>query len=267
MRPLLVVVALLVFTTVSVNGQTYVSGEISSSTTWDVAGSPYIIQGLTEVTNGSTLSIEPGVTVAFDGFYVFRALGGNSIYAEGTQSDRILFTSNSGAPAPDDWIWIHLDESPSSHFAYCDIEYSRKGFFFDTSELTVTNCTVRHTAQEGIVIWDCSPTIQSCDIYETSHGLAVASFDAPASPVIHGCNIYDNFPYNMTVGGYADPPLVTIDAEGNWWGTNVEGEIEATIDHDVDNPSVHAHVDFDPWLSDSPVEETTWARVKALFGE
>jgi hypothetical protein len=245
--------------------QTDVSGEISTSTTWNVAGSPYIIQGLTEVTNGSTLSIEPGVTVAFNGFYILRAMGGSSIYAEGTQSDRILFTSNSGTPAPDDWIWIYVEDSASSHFAYCDIEYGRKGLFFLRSQLTVANCTVRYVDQEGIICQDCSPTIQSCDISGATHGIAVVSYDVTASPVVHGCNIYDNFPYNMSVGGFADPPVVTIDATDNWWGTNVEAEIEATIDHDVDDPSVHAHVDFDPWLMDTPVEETTWASIKMLF--
>ena len=58
---------------------------------------------------------------------------------------------------------------------------------------------------------------------------------------------------------------MVIDAENNWWGTDIEQEIEQEISHDVDDPANYAHVDYDPWLHEVPVEELTWARVKALF--
>jgi hypothetical protein len=54
------------------HGETYVTADITSSTSWTPAGSPYIIQANVAVTNNSTLSIEAGVTVAFDGFSLRR---------------------------------------------------------------------------------------------------------------------------------------------------------------------------------------------------
>ncbi|MCB0643114.1 MAG: hypothetical protein KDC44_15800, partial [Phaeodactylibacter sp.] len=42
-------------------GQTNVSGTIASNTTWDLAGSPYILESDVLVPDGVTLDIDPGV--------------------------------------------------------------------------------------------------------------------------------------------------------------------------------------------------------------
>lgn len=267
MRRTGIVLTILVVGCCSAHGDTYVSGEITTNTTWNLAGSPYIVQGLIDVRSGAILTIDPGVSVKFNGLYLFRAREGSSIYAPGTQGQRITFTSNAGTPAADDWIWIDVVDSPASYFSYCDIEYCRKGFNLDGSDPTITNCTIRHTSWEGVTLRNSSPTIQDCEIHDTATAISVAGNFGPAQPVIEGCNLYDNLNYNLQMAGYADPPLVTIDAEGNWWGTNIEAEIEDTILHDVDNPSEYVHVDFDPWLMDTPVEDVTWARVKAMFAK
>lgn len=266
-RMLAIAVFVLALAAGTVNGQTYVSGAISTNTTWDFGGSPYIVQELTEVTGNSVLTIDPGVTVAFDGFYLFRAEAGSSIYAEGTEEQRILFTSNSGTPAPDDWIWVGIVSSPASYFAYCDFEYGRRGLDLTESDVTVSHCTFRNTNTYGLICEDCSPTIEACDFYQNPTGIYVYERTAATRPVIHGCNLYDNTHYNIYLAGFADPPLVTIDAENNWWGTSVEAEIEDTIRHDVDNGAIYGHVDFDPWLYEVPIEATSWGRVKAMFAD
>lgn len=265
MKAIVIAVFVLALAAGTVHGQTYVLGEISTNTTWEVSGSPYIVQGLLEVTNNSILAIDPGVTVKFDGFYLFRATTGSSIYAEGTQSQRILFTSNSGTPAPDDWIWVGISGSPASYFAYCDFEYGRKGLDLTESDVTVLHCTFRNTNSYGLICENCSPTIEACDFYLNGTGIYVYERTLPTRPVIHGCNLHDNTYYNMYLAGFENSPLVTIDAEGNWWGTSVEAEIEDTIRHDIDDGAIYGHVDFDPWLYDVPVETMTWGRVKALF--
>jgi hypothetical protein len=268
MRPAAIALVILTAALCPAHGQTYVPAtDITTNTTWSVAGSPYIIQGLVDVSDGAILTIDPGVTVKFDGFYQIRAMDGGSVYAPGTQGQGITFTSNSGTPAADDWIWLFISDSPASYFSYCTVEYCRKGFSLIRSSPTITNCTIRHTNWEGLTCEDGSPTIQDCEIHDTSAAISLYANAGTPQPVIHGCNLYDSITYNLILGGYDDAPLVTIDAESNWWGTNIESEIEDTIDHDVDHPGTYGHVDFDPWLMDTPVEEVTWARVKAMFSD
>lgn len=90
----------------NINAQTYVSGTIAENTTWTLAGSPYIVTGNITVNNGVTLTIEPGVEVKFDGVYSFNIYG--SIVADGTSSNKIIFTSNNATPSPGDWYRLNL---------------------------------------------------------------------------------------------------------------------------------------------------------------
>jgi hypothetical protein len=62
---------------------------------WREAGSPYRILGDIYITRGSTLRIEPGVTVLFTGNYKLDNFG--QISAVGTATKRILFTAENTA--------------------------------------------------------------------------------------------------------------------------------------------------------------------------
>jgi hypothetical protein len=57
-----------------------------------------------------------------------------------------------------------------------------------------------------------------------------------------------------------------VDLSWNWWGTDDLAEIAAWIYDDQDDPAVHMHVNFMPFLG-GPVagEEMTWGQVKSLF--
>lgn len=72
-------------------GGTYVGGEITTDTTWTFAGSPYKIVGddLT-VSEGVTLTIEPGVQILTEKERDFRILG--NLQAVGTASQPITMT-------------------------------------------------------------------------------------------------------------------------------------------------------------------------------
>lgn len=70
---------------------TEVSGTIGTQT-WTQANSPYWITGNVTVPAGSTLTIEPGVQVAFNGSFTFVVEG--ALNADGTSSNEITFTSN-----------------------------------------------------------------------------------------------------------------------------------------------------------------------------
>ncbi len=67
---------------------TPVIGIINSDTTWTEENSPYSLNGPTAVNLGTTLTIEPGVTVNFNGYYI--QVNGTFV-ASGSNSDKITF--------------------------------------------------------------------------------------------------------------------------------------------------------------------------------
>jgi len=87
---------------------------ISKDTIWTIAGSPYYISNTGPwpiVESGVILTIEPGVVIMPQSpFYTFLEIRG-TLKAEGTASDKIVFTSlkdsdygGAGGAAPGDWL-------------------------------------------------------------------------------------------------------------------------------------------------------------------
>ncbi len=260
MKTLLCVLAVLAMAAAAF-ADTYITENVSTNTTWDLAGSPYIIQGIIiYIMSASTLTIEPGVTVRFDENTQLETEGGSSIVAEGSYGNEILFTWNSGSPAVDDWNAVHLSQSPASSFSCCVFEYGEYNLYIEQSDLTVSHCTSRNSFY-GITCANASPQVESCDIIDNWRGIGI--FGPDAAPVVHDCNLYANSAANVYVAGYTEPPMATIDAENNWWGTDVDAEIANTID--IASFSLYVEVDYDPWLHEVPVEASSWGRVKAMF--
>ena len=114
-------------------GQTTIPDNTNISGIWTVANSPYIIEGRAIVSNGQTLTIEPGVEIRlqsstsptpawFDygsgNVGVIRVQG--EIIANGTTTNPILFTRNNTGF----WGTILIDENAAntSSFSNCIIE-------------------------------------------------------------------------------------------------------------------------------------------------
>ena len=240
--------------------QTDVTENVATNTTWGTTGSPYILQGNIYVTSGSILTIDPGVIVKFDAGARLETHAGCSIVANGTVGNEILFTSSSGTPAPYAWNAVYVSQSPASSFSYCIFEYGNFNLYIAQSDPTVSHCTSRKSGY-GITCDGASPQIESCDVVENGSGIVV--YGPVSAPVVHNCNLYDNPSGNMYVTAYTVPPMVTIDAENNWWGTDVDAEIANSIN--IPGLSIYVQVDYTPWLHEVPVEATTWGRVKALY--
>src|SRR5947207_10974675 len=81
--------------------QTNVSGFINANTTWNLAGSPYIVVGNAIVSQGYTLTINPGVVVKFDSAKTIQING--KLIAIGTVASRITFTANQASPNVGHW--------------------------------------------------------------------------------------------------------------------------------------------------------------------
>jgi hypothetical protein len=97
--------------------QTSVSGGIYNNTTWNLAGSPYLVTGSIVVFPNRTLTIEPGVEVIVSADYTFNI--GNFIYLEvrgslianGTSNAPIVFTSSDTTTGFFNWEGIRIKGS------------------------------------------------------------------------------------------------------------------------------------------------------------
>ncbi len=136
---------------------TNVSGPITTSTTWTVANSPYIVTGNILVMEGVTLTIEPGVEVRFDASKVLQVNG--TLVARGTAADSIRFTSNT-TPIPGAWGYIYFTDSSvdatldnngnytgGSILEFCAVEYggSIAGDFVPMINLSDAYPFIQHT--------------------------------------------------------------------------------------------------------------------------
>ncbi|MBU0741637.1 right-handed parallel beta-helix repeat-containing protein [bacterium] len=241
--------------------QTYISGPVTTDTIWNAAGSPYVIQADVDVIDGSTLTIQAGVTVAFDGDFMLSTAWNAAIVAAGAPGDRVLFTSNAGVPQTNDWKWVVVSGPNPSSLAHCTFEYAEQGFRAGNAEPTISHCVIRHCST-GIYCANASPTIEHSEV--TACGTAIWIHGNASDPVINTNNIHDNSSWSVYVTGFPEP-AVTIDAQNNWWGTTDGAEIALDIKDSNDDPDLYATIDFDPWLGAMSTVEMSWGGVKALY--
>ncbi len=91
------------------------------SGTWNLSGSPYMVNGEIYIDQGSSLTIEPGVQVRFTGWYKFIVDG--SLIANGTATDSILFTADDTTTR---WHGIRIIQNSSTiSVDYCIVSYGR----------------------------------------------------------------------------------------------------------------------------------------------
>jgi len=135
--------------TISVNvqdGTTIYGGNVSG--TWDVAGSPYRVEGDITVPAGGTLTIDPGVEVSFQSWYSLTVNG--TLIADGTANEQILFT----AVASPGWLGIRfVKASDNSLLENVIVEKGRAtgadpfnkggGIYIDGSNPTISNSIIR----------------------------------------------------------------------------------------------------------------------------
>jgi len=119
--------------------ETPIQGDFQG-TTWNHAGSPYLIQASVHLTSG-TLNIVPdgGVEIIFYEDCSLTIDGGATFNAPGTEADPIIFTSSSGNPAAGDWqsiIFVGDNQVglANGSFRWCEFTYGGDDTYFATSE-------------------------------------------------------------------------------------------------------------------------------------
>jgi hypothetical protein len=204
------------------SAQTDISGVLTGDTTLTLAYSPWVVTGDLTVPSGDTLTIQPGVTVKFASGTTLNIEG--AMIANGQSSATpITFTSNSGSPAPGDWVGIALYNTANvgTIINYCMVLYAGGGtneasIYYKTGApvISITHTTVSYSAVHGVNLRASSPAIMDSK-FSNNGGFGIYS-DLITNSVIESCLVVNN-----TGGGIRIPinsaPVVqycTIDTNG-----------------------------------------------------
>lgn len=202
---LCVSIASFILLTQDVNATTYVSGHITTDTTWNISGNPYIVTYDVFVDDNATLTIEAGVEVRMRERVYFHVDG--DLIAVGNESDPISFTSDNYNPSRSDWKYVNVRDNGHAFINHCNFSYCYAGVRFDTSSNnTVLNATISN-ASHGIIIASSSyVTIANSKFWNTSEALSLGTAYNP---------IKEN--YNHSISGCTvdgKPLLYYFDKEG-----------------------------------------------------
>ena len=197
------------------HGQTNVSGFISTNTTWNLSGSPYIVVGNALVSQNVTLTIDPGVIVKFNNSKALQIDG--TLIAIGSASNRIKFTSNQASPTSGDWAKLHfsnysVDASFDTYgnyvsgciMKYCDVLYAGGlgygAIDVEQSSPYISRCRILNSAASG-VYYNCniaiidSSSIRNCTdngiLFQTGHFLM--QNDSITNNISGGILMWDGF--------------------------------------------------------------------------
>ena len=157
----------------------------------------YLATGNLTVDAGDSLTIEPGVTILFDGYFHFDING--YLSAEGTEEDSIKFMPNDGVSG---WEGIDFNDSAD--------DFSKLGY-----------CYITGSNSSGISCWSSSPTIENCTINGNSAGYGYGGglyCNNNSNPSISNCIISENSASNYGGGiysSYSSPFISNCTISGN----------------------------------------------------
>lgn len=192
--------------------QTIVPGGVVSGT-WTSVNSPYLVQGAIMVANGTTLNIDAGVRVEFQGSYKFLVLG--QLLAIGTVNDSITFSATDTTVG---WLGIRFDSTSSlndsSKFFYCKFQYGKANgtsmidvggglYFKNFSKAIISNCNFSNCFANnggGIYCVTSNPVITSNLFFENIAAWEGAGIDCLNSEPIISKNTFINNSVTNSVG-------------------------------------------------------------------
>jgi parallel beta-helix repeat protein len=207
--------------------QTQVSGNLTTSTTWSLSGSPYICVGTVIVTgNGTNLTIENGVEVLMPGAQGIVVRNFSGLIADGVTFQNL-------GPNPG-WAMVTADSGAVDiqNCTFQEASIELKGTGTQTIQSTLMsngNVSIMSSSNAlvsgstlgagGISVGSSSPTI-------TNNTIGSVSLYGTASPVITGNTFTTSTPFTIAFSGSNNPtPVVS----GNTFLTDSKINIYGTI--------------------------------------
>lgn len=163
---------------ISTFAQTNISGGIFSNTTYSLSNSPYIVTDDLVLFPNVILTIEPGVELKFESGKEFEVRG--ELVSIGTQTSRIVFTSNSSTPSKGDWSGISIKNSlgAKASFEYSDFKYATSSnnseCCYQGGPIYYSNCRFEenNTAMTGYTGYDIN--INDSEFINNTYGITNA---------------------------------------------------------------------------------------------
>jgi hypothetical protein len=202
--------------------ETIVGGEITTDTTWTLAGSPYIVrdQNLT-VRDNVTLTIEAGVTVQLNAGRNLWVYG--TLSAVGTSAQPITFTRMAGTTGA--WGMVQIGggtvngDSNASRISYATIEGGGAGtqmLYVYNSAATLDHLTLRNSGHSGLYATGIpAGSTLSWDTGEVTGNGSDGVFVYTGRAALSNLTVLNNGGDGIDIGSAHDSQLVNSTVQGN----------------------------------------------------
>jgi hypothetical protein len=232
-------------------GETTVpAGVIYGSTTWTMAGSPYILTGGVAVYGPTRprLTIEPGVELRF-GPGAWLQIGqtgyphaAGQLTAVGTAEQPILFTAGNGLVGG--WEGLRFPGGSGmpgldSRMEHCIVEYAASGVLFTgaTTPDTLADCTFRHSGARALELVSSRPVLARCLFEYNPTAIRVCN---TLPTVIGGDPLLANRFLDPDQWFVENTGSAIVDARFNHWCLPEGQELETLIRDQQDNSALGA---------------------------
>lgn len=246
---------------------TILSGTITTSTTWSLAKSPYVVTSTVTINSGVRVDIDPNVVIKFKPSTDLVVNGTLSV--NGNSSSLVYFTSykddsvggdtngdgTSTSPSAGDWgtIVIGLNASATingSVVRYGGVDPAYTANIYNSGALVMQYDDISYSSQDGVCAATGTTTGTLMSIHDNYNGMKVASgtFSLATSTIYH----------NSVYGAYqTDSPTSTMG--NNYWGGWMPLDLSSSTTFNsgpfvASNPSgagdvVTSYIGYDPYIT------------------
>jgi hypothetical protein len=218
------------------NGLLLDGGPLVGNGFWNDPDIVYVMSNDVTVPASQTLTVAPGQVVKATCCFFVNLFVDGTLTADGTAGQPIIFTAdrddtaggdtnnNAANDAPFNGLWEGIQfnaTSTGSVMDFVDVRYGGDGpapanVFVNGGQLTLTNSTIRNSAQAGVRIASSNPTLTS-NTFVNNSGAAV-SMDLASNPAISGVTLTNNGTNGLLLDGgplvgngfWNDPDIVYL---------------------------------------------------------